>query len=612
MSPPPLASVDQVRDELKRLGYLESGLDRFVLGGAGSPSVVRSSAVAALRVGILGGVLLGVALTLAAAGLDRRLRSDTRDLAVLFVYLVVLSGAATAAAAFLGGLAAAWAGRRLGKAPGPALARNVGLALALAAFAYLALWWRSHASELSMPAQVMALVLGLGAAVLLGRFGSLAAVAVLSAGGVGDRLPRASLSRRHMLPLVGVAAVLLGGGVAAASYLAGAASPEAPDFAVVPTGLRVRVLGVDGLDGRMVDQLRSRGDLPRLDALVRSGARARLGVEPEQVPAIVWTTIATGRGPEVHGIQSAGARRLAGMRTAVALGETGRFERAVGAAADLLRLTRSQPATSVLRGAKTFWNVASEKGVRVGVVNWWATWPADPVNGYTVTDRALFKLERGGPPDREVYPAEAFEQLKPLAGRSDLERARHIDRFCLDGARLLREAHPPDLEAVYLPGLDIFTMQQVGDASPSDLPELDTRLDAVRSYYRFVDGLVGEVVDGLQPADVLLLVGDPGRLARRSPSPEGLLVLAGGPVIPTDLGPVSERDVAPTALHLAGLPRSRELGGRVLESALAADFRKAHPVRTVDSYGRRRAARPAESAFDQDMLEELRSLGYIQ
>src|SRR5438309_2315885 len=126
MSPPPLASVDQVRDELKRLGYLESGLDRFVLGGAGSPSALRASAAAAL----------------------------------------------------------------------------------------------------------------------------------LSAGGVGGRLPAASLSRRHMLPLLGVAAVLLGGGVAAASYLAGALDADTPGFAVVPTGLRVRVVGIDGLDGRMVDSLR--------------------------------------------------------------------------------------------------------------------------------------------------------------------------------------------------------------------------------------------------------------------------------------------------------------------------------------------------------------------
>ena len=57
MTEGPLASVDQVRDELRRLGYLEHGVDRFVLGGAGSTSPARASARAATRVGVLGGIL---------------------------------------------------------------------------------------------------------------------------------------------------------------------------------------------------------------------------------------------------------------------------------------------------------------------------------------------------------------------------------------------------------------------------------------------------------------------------------------------------------------------------------------------------------------------------
>ena len=65
-------------------------------------------------------------------------------------------------------------------------------------------------------------------------------------------------------------------------------------------------------------------------------------------------------------------------------------------------------------------------------------------------------------------------------------------------------------------------------------------------------------------------------------------------------------------LHLLGLPRSRELEGRVLEAALRDTFRSAHPVRTVDTYGRRPKAQAAESAFDRDVLEELKALGYIQ
>jgi hypothetical protein len=330
------------------------------------------------------------------------------------------------------------------------------------------------------------------------------------------------------------------------------------------------------------------------------------------VPAIVWTTIATGRGPEAHGIRSTGARRLPGMRVPMPITGNDAFARALETATDLLRLGRPQPATSVLRGAKTFWNVASEKGLRVGAVNWWATWPADPVNGYVVTERALFKLEKGGAFERETAPPGIFDTLRPLAAAPVADRPRAIDDFALAASRLLRGAAPPDVEAVYLPGLDIATMQHVGESGAADLASLDARLDAVRGYYRFVDGMLGATVDATAAGDALVLVGDPGRLARRSGTAEGILVLRGGPVLAGDLGAVSERDVAPTVLHLAGLPRSRELEGRVLEAALVPAFRAAHPVRTVDSYGRRAPGRPAESAFDRDMLEELRALGYVQ
>ena len=108
-------------------------------------------------------------------------------------------------------------------------------------------------------------------------------------------------------------------------------------------------------------------------------------------------------------------------------------------------------------------------------------------------------------------------------------------------------------------------------------------------------------------------MGDPGRYARSTgDETEGLVVLAGRPVQGGDLGVVSSRDIAPTVLHLAGLPASAALDGRVLEAALSPSFLAAHPVRRVATYGRRPPARAAGSAFDRDVLEELRSLGYIK
>ena len=610
---PPIASVETVREELKRLGYLDSSLDRFVLGGAGGPSPFLASLRTAARVGLLGGVLFGLAGTLAAAGLDRRLLAEPQDLLVLTLYLVVLLGFVTALAALMGGFAADWAARQLGRHPGPALPRNIGLVVGLLGLVYLGLWWRSHLVFAPLPAQAAALALGTGLSLALGRFGSLAAVAVLSAGASSERLPPASLSRRHVVPLLIVAGLVFGGGVAAAAYFGQRTDASGPDFAVVPTGLRVRVLGIDGLERRLTDQMIGRGEMPHLQALLASAARGRLRAEPERVPAIVWTTIATGRGPEAHGIQAAEARRVRGLRIALSFdADKGPFVSALGAAADLLRITRTQPPSAVLREVKAFWNVASDKGLRIGVVNWWATWPADPVNGYVVTDRAIFKLGKGGPLDREVYPPAAFEELRALLPAGTDDRARTIDLFHAAAACALRGSNPPDLEAVYLPGLDIFTMQQLGEAPASDLASLDTRLSAVRAYYRFVDGLIGEAARERGPSELLVLVGDPGRLARGATGAEGTLAVVGAPVRAGDLGPVSPRDVAPTVLHLLGMPVSRELDGRVIEAALTPDFRAHNPVRLVASYGRRPRARPAESEFDRDMLEELKSLGYIQ
>jgi len=235
----PLASVDVVRDELRRLGYLDSGLDRFVLGGGAASSPLRASLRAAGRVGLVGGVVFGLSATLAAAGLDPRLLREPQDLVVLAFYLVAASAALTGVAALAAGLLAGWAGRA-GHHPGPGLARNVGLAVALLAIGYVALWWRSHLAGASPLARSAGLAVGLALSLALGRFASLAVVAVLSAGGAPGRLPHASLSRRRVLPLLAGALAVFALVVSAGALLPGEEKGDAPDFAVVANGVERR------------------------------------------------------------------------------------------------------------------------------------------------------------------------------------------------------------------------------------------------------------------------------------------------------------------------------------------------------------------------------------
>jgi hypothetical protein len=82
-------------------------------------------------------------------------------------------------------------------------------------------------------------------------------------------------------------------------------------------------------------------------------------------------------------------------------------------------------------------------------------------------------------------------------------------------------------------------------------------------------------------------------------------------VVPTGLR-IRVLGIDGLVLHLVGLPVSRELAGAVLEAALTPEFRRSHAVRRVASYGRRPGQGRSESVFDREMLEQLKSLGYLQ
>src|SRR4029450_13609837 len=110
---------------------------------------------------------------------------------------------------------------------------------------------------------------------------------------------------------------------------------------------------------------------------------------------------ATGVRPEVHGVGALETRQVTGLRGRLAAGPSGRV---IGVATDLLRLTRPAIASNFERRVKTFWEIAEQAGLRTAVVNWWATWPCASTGGIVFSDRAVLRLERGGPLDAEIGP----------------------------------------------------------------------------------------------------------------------------------------------------------------------------------------------------------------
>src|SRR5205814_1767461 len=216
-------------------------------------------------------------------------------------------------------------------------------------------------------------------------------------------------------------------------------------------------------------------------------------------PARAWTTIATGVAPAVHGVHAIESRRVPGLQGRLAAG-AGPVAAAVAAATDLVRLTRPAVASRDERRAKTVWEVAEEAGLRTAVVNWWATWPAPPNGGVVISDRALLRLEQGGPLDAEIAPASLYEPLRSAwpgirdraraaasriqvddpSARAILARSAELDATVVG----MLDALPGparDLDVVYLPGLDIAQHALLArrDGAADSASALAARVEAV-------------------------------------------------------------------------------------------------------------------------------------
>ena len=622
--------VDELREQLRALGYLDARVDRFVLGDAATRERPAGLALAAsARIGVLAGVLLGPAAAIGLRARAPELVTSTSDAAVVALYLALLFGLAAAIAAGIVVFVAGAVARRAAARPGFAAharrtASIAGLIAGLACLAYLALWWRTAAGlagSASPGWTIGVLAVAVSISLLLGHAVTVTVLAWLARSGFG-----ASMSRG--LPLSSWKAQLPLGAIA----LAGAAgilltsTPEAPALApppltVVPTGQRLLVLAIDGVDLATLERLRASGRIPTL-ARLSSGSTATMPADADRDPARVWTTIATGQPPERHGVRALESRQIAGVEGRLTASPAWAT---LTAATDLIRLTRPSIASGDQRLMPTFWEVAARAGLRTAVVHWWATWPAPENLGIVISDRAILRLEQGGTANGEIAPPALYETLVKTAGaRRDAARARAaaasapgaaadlasvVARSAELDATIVSLARDPalgdlDLLTVYLPGLDIA--QHALDAAAN--AERDAAIDR---YYEYLDGLAAELVARASTGWTIALVTQPGRVARPG---DGLLALSGAPAS-TERTSASAESAAPTLMQLLGVPLARDLAGRPVAGLFTNAFIHDH-VRSLDvaTYGVRTAPnRPGiGKPLDKEMIERMRSLGYVR
>lgn len=414
-------------------------------------------------------------------------------------------------------------------------------------------------------------------------------------------------SSREAYIAASVAAVLL-----AAALVGGCGGGPA-------AGGRILIVGIDSTDWDVAGPLMDAGRMPNLARLVESGVSCELhSLEPKQKSPTIWATIATGKNPEKHGI-------------------TGYVDP-----------MSSKLLTSNVRTARTFWDIIGEKGMTVTVVGWLVSWPAEPVNGYMVTDYFRYTPRPDRPlPEKLTYPDELNDEVAPLrvSGRdiSDEDVSRFIDidaamsaeeaqrlpvermfaemraineipqradalRDIMAGDRtflgvtlhMMRE-HPTDVTIVYLRGVDSASHKFWAAAHPGEVgfpvAENETRVfgKTVEHYYEYADEMLGTLLDEFGDGTVIVCSDHgfegpkPGQLPGgiNDHGPLGVLVMSGDAFRTGARLPERDvRDITPTILTLCGMPVGEDMDGSVIEDAFEPEFLRAHPVRRVATYER--------------------------
>ena len=403
----------------------------------------------------------------------------------------------------------------------------------------------------------------------------------------------------------------------------------------------VVVIGIDGATWDVIEPMIANGELPNLAKLRARGAWGRLITVGPQVSPVVWTTFATGHFGRRHGILDFVYPYTPGPK---------------------------RPVESTQRQVPAIWNVASDHGKSVGVVGYFASHPSEPINGVMVTDRAYQRLSDGVyPPEKLVEILPELDQMsrskyqKPIWRRflpweydphaqiaedspyyeANLMVAERVDRNIVYSEYLRRvtnyllEQDAYDLFITYFRGPDVMGHSlwwYYDDSEYDQKPDPFTKSlleNGLPESYRFVDDVIGDILERVPDNTNIVLVSDHGsgsatgrytvkrkrhKLLTGNHRPDGIFLAAGPDIQPGRIEGLTIIEIFPFLAALSDLPISDELPGTLDFRPFRHGFFKDHPLQTTKSYPPRSQQSDAGqiSEFDQqEVVQSLKGLGYV-
>ncbi len=545
-------TLDEARSRLRELGYLDAGVDRLLF------RPVFEWRGGAFLVAILLGAFSAALAALAAV--ESSEPGFALSAAASAALLAHVFAADLLPATLLALALAAFASRA--RTPGVA-ATMAGMVSALLVFALWIGGTYSLAREVSARALLWAIPIGVVALFL---------AAAVRLGFLALAFARAGMLPRRTLRRVFAAAAALGLLVAILLLFSRRGGPPAPSPQPSPRSAPLVVLAVDGLD------LDGAGKNGPAAEIIGRGATGWWPAERGSPPEI-WTTLATGVDPAVHRVRA--LTRVRPLGSPLSLRPPWGTRWYLGGIGPRLGLVANAPVSHSDRRSLDFWEVAASAGIPSLSVGWWSAgpWPGAVV----VENREVFARAADGPgADREAI--RVFE--------SDSRKGFALATVYLPGCDIARE--DPAARTAAQERVVALLRGEVGRAGAGEIVLVVLAADSHPGA-----GALGRMVVFDGSAALNGKSADSGSGQKSAASGSGLKSVQVLPV-----------DAAPSILARVGIPPARDLAGRPVASLFAPETLE---TATVPSYGPRVAPPPSTAPErDQEYLEKLRSLGYLQ
>lgn len=400
---------------------------------------------------------------------------------------------------------------------------------------------------------------------------------------------------------------------------------------------KVFLLAIDGLDWQLISTFCQAGKLPNTQRLIAQGSWGELGFANINniISPVIWTTIATGKHPQKHGITD--------------------FVDADGVIV-----------TSNMIKVKRIWDILSDNDISCGVVGWFVTYPPTKVKGFMVSD---LPHKKDGCYPKELYHLlphpcieDKLKQFSPFIFDKDYQKkyqknsigwirnhlylTRFKQVFFRDetvkqfGLRLFKE-YRPEFMTLYLRGIDYVCHGFWRYMRPEDFKDIsklgynntsqeDIYLfgKIIENYYAYMDNIIGEVLNVIDDDSILMLISDHGfgrikeeHILNKGPEcaiflsgshyydNKGVIIVSGNNIKKGKINNASVFDITPTVLNIFGLPVGKDMDGRVLKEI----FKNPNKLKYINTYekGYILEEKAIKTRENQEIIDRLKGLGYL-